>query len=154
MRCHFTLCMLGSVRKDCIEKEGFKPGTKEWGGDGILKQSVWMPTVTCTRCSATADGPRDALCLSKSCQLLRKFRNKSCTTNLQKNRSLFKHQWQRARAVYMPATIECGQQARPLMSFGDNAMDVTWQNCPTLDFGTQLQRGGHFRSTGISICTV
>jgi len=40
-----------------------------------------------TRSSATADGPRDALCQSRSCQLLKNSVGTSCTTNPEQNRS-------------------------------------------------------------------
>jgi len=40
----------------------------------------WFQRKFCTRSSAIAEGPRDALCQSKSCQLPRNSAETTCTT--------------------------------------------------------------------------
>jgi len=49
---------------------------------GAKREPGWsMAPVCSTRSSATADGPRDAMCQTKSCQLLHNSVGTSCATN-------------------------------------------------------------------------
>ena len=100
-----------------------------------------------TRSSAIADGPREALCQLKSCQL---HAGTSCTTNSQQMEVMeLEHYGRPTEINYMcvqPRRVDRGQQARPSTSFVDNTIDLppnfskfrVWNKGPdgnTLNFG-------------------
>ena len=96
-------------------------------------------TAFLTKSSATADGPRDALYQSKSCQLLRWLYNKSTT-----NRSI--EVWA-LWLTHVFKTDTCwpsyrgGQQALPWTKFVDkqNSIDLLWRNLQSPEFGTKFR---------------
>ena len=83
-----------------------------------------------TRSSAIADGPRDALCQSKSCQLhaAQLHAGTSCRTNSQQIEVMeLEHYGRPTEINYMcvqPRRVDRGQQARPSTSFVDNTIDL------------------------------
>ena len=81
-----------------------------------------------TRSSATADGPRDAACQSKS-QLLHNCRNKLYKSRTSEVIGLEYYVW--TTCSKQPRHVDrrrCGQQARPSTSFVDDLIDLPWQN--------------------------
>jgi len=86
-----------------------------------------------TRSSANADGPRDALCQSKSCQLLRHCMWTTCRpkTIQEQAEAIESEGYSWPACNKQPPRIDrrrCRQQAPPSTSFLVNTIDLPWRN--------------------------
>ena len=102
---------------------------------------------TRTKSSATADGPRDATCQSKSCQLLHDSVGTSCTTNPEQIEVMELDGYSRPTCNKLCASNpdaldrrRCNPQARPSTTFVDHTVDLSRRNFQSPDFRAKFQR--------------
>jgi len=115
-----------------------------------------LPSDTCpppqkrrtrTKSSATADGPRDVMCQSKSCQLLHDSVGTSCTTNPEQIEVMELDGYSRPTCNELRASSpdaldrrRCNPQARPSTTFVDHTVDLSRRNFQSPDFRAKFQR--------------
>jgi len=88
-----------------------------------------------TKSSATADGPRDAMCQSKFCRLLHNSLGTTCTRNPEQIEVMELEGYSRptfnklcASSHYSLDRRTCNTQARPSTSFVDHTIDLSRRN--------------------------